>query len=319
MKGCLMTKPLSATVVICTASHDRQPLLLECVHSVLRGTRAPDEIVVVVDQNRDLMAELGASLPSTVRVLASERGGLSAARNTGVDAAESDVVTFIDDDATADSGWLAALMKEFEASEDVLGVGGAILPRWGADRRWLPDELLWIVGCTYRGHRPDAGPIRNPIGANMAFRREPLASLGGFASGFGKHGNAYETCDETEVSLRLEQAHGLGRIKYVPTARVRHFVPESRVSWRILLRRSISEGLSKGRLRRLYGGAALSAEQRYVAGLLVGAVPRLMVVGLARRDRHAVLASASILMSLLLTAGAFLVGAARRRPRHAQT
>jgi cellulose synthase/poly-beta-1,6-N-acetylglucosamine synthase-like glycosyltransferase len=308
-----VTRPLSAAVVICTSSHDRRALLLECVDSVLRGTRAPNEIIVVVDQNRELMAELIGSLPPTVKVLASEREGLSEARNIGVHAAKSDVVAFIDDDATAESGWLAALMKEFEASDDVLGVGGAIVPRWGADRRWLPEELLWVVGCTYRGHRPDAGPIRNPIGANMAFRREPLASVGGFATGFGKRGNAYETCDETEVSLRLEQAHGRGRIQYVPTARVRHFVPASRVSWRTLLRRSISEGLSKGRLRRLYGSSALSAEHRYAAGLVVGAVPRLMAVGLARRDGHAVLGSASILVSLVLTAAAFLAGAATRR------
>jgi glucosyl-dolichyl phosphate glucuronosyltransferase len=313
-----VTGPLSATVVICTSSHDRHALLLECLQSVLRGTRAPNEIIVVVDQNRELMAELIGSLPPTVRVLGSERAGLSEARNVGVQAAKSDIVAFIDDDATADSEWLAALMREFEASEDVLGVGGAILPRWGADRRWLPEELLWVVGCTYRGHRPDPGPIRNPIGANMAFRREPLTFVGGFATGFGKRGNAYETCDETEVSLRLQHAHGRGRIQYVPTARVRHFVPASRITWRTLLRRSISEGVSKGRLRRLYGSSAVSAEHRYVAGLLTGAVPRLMVVGLARRDGHAVLGSASILVSLLVTAGAFFVGAVMRERRHAR-
>jgi glycosyltransferase involved in cell wall biosynthesis len=205
---------LSAAVVVCTADRARLGLVLDCVDSILSGERRPEELLVVVDRNPDLTAQLRARLPPWVRLLDSELGGLSNARNAGSRAARSDVVAFVDDDVTVGREWLSALMSEFARDPHVLGAGGPIEPRWGAERRWLCDELLWVVGCTYGGHRADPGPIRNPIGANMAFRREPLLGLGGFAAAFGKSGRTLGTCEETELSLRLERVHGPNRIRY---------------------------------------------------------------------------------------------------------
>jgi cellulose synthase/poly-beta-1,6-N-acetylglucosamine synthase-like glycosyltransferase len=301
-----MRQRLSAAVVVCTASQEREPLLRACVDSLLAGTKAPDEIFVVVDQNRLLEQKLAGRLPAAATLLRTERQGNSEGRNVGIQAATSDVVAFVDDDATVETDWLVSLMEPFETSDHVLGVGGAVVPEWDGDRRWLPDELLWVVGCTYRGHRENPGPIRNPIGCNMAFRRDELVAAGGFATEFGKRGNALVICDETELGLRLERAHGHGRIHYVPTACVRHVVPATRVGWKALVRRSITEGLSKGRLQRLYPGAAVSAERRYVRRLVTEAVPRLLVEGVVRRDRRTALGAAAILVSLLATGAAFV-------------
>jgi glycosyltransferase involved in cell wall biosynthesis len=306
-----MKRSLSATVVICIGARERLVLLQECVDSVLHGDRVPEEVLVVVDQNPPLAAELRDVLPALVGVLETEGQGLSEARNVGIRAGSSDIVAFVDDDATVAPDWLSSMMAVFERQDDVLGVGGLAQPRWGADRRWLGDELLWVVGCTYRGHRPDAGPIRNPIGCNMAFRRSELIALGAFATGFGKRGNALETCDETELALRLESVRGPGRILYVPEARIRHFVPGSRISWRLLVRRSLSEGLSKGRLYRLYRRGALAAEGAYFRQLVTGVVPHLIVGGIWTRDARLIRRAAAIVASLCITGTAFLVGAAR--------
>jgi glycosyltransferase involved in cell wall biosynthesis len=311
-------KSLTACVVVCTATHERATLLRACLDSLLAGVRVPDELLVVVDGNPSLRAELAASLPASVRLLETERRGLSEARNVGIRAATADVIAFVDDDAAPRPEWLSSLMDAFAADDDVLGLGGPVEPDWGAERRWLRDELLWIVGCTYRGHREDAGPIRNPIGCNMAFRRRELVAVGSFATQFGKRGNALETCDETELSLRIERAHGPGRIRYVPAARVRHFVPATRISWRLLVRRSLSEGLAKGRLRRLYLQPALGPERTYARRLVVEAVPRLLFDGLRRRDGRAVMGAVAILLSLLITGGAFVAGAAREARRQAR-
>ncbi len=306
---------LTVSVVVCTATRERAGLLRECVDSLLAGTRSPDELLVVIDTNPSLTAELASSLPPAARLLETERQGLSEARNLGIEAASSDIVAFVDDDAAVDAQWLAALMRAFAASPEVLGVGGPVVPRWGADRRWLRDELLWIVGCTYRGHREDAGPIRNPIGCNMAFRRRELVQAGSFATTFGKRGNALETCDETELGLRIERLHGPDRIRYVPEARVRHFVPAARISWRLLVRRSLSEGLAKGRLHRLYTGPALGPERGYARRLVARTVPALLVQGLRRRDRQSAAGAVAIASSLLIAGVAFLVGVAREGRR----
>jgi GT2 family glycosyltransferase len=306
-----VTQTLSTSVVVCTAAHERAALLRDCLESLLAGGRRPDEILLVVDRNPSLAAVLAGSLPPSIRLLQTERQGLSEARNAGIREASSDVVAFVDDDVTVDPEWLSSLMGPFEHDDDILGVGGPAVPRWGAERRWLRDELLWVVGCTYRGHREDPGPIRNPLGCNMAFRRRELIALGGFATEFGKRGNALETCDETELSLRLERTHGPGRVRYAPAARVRHFVPGSRISWRLLVRRSLSEGLSKGRLYRLYSRAALAAERNYGRRLVAETVPRLVMGGVLRRDRRAVQGAAAILASLVITGTAFVAGALR--------
>jgi GT2 family glycosyltransferase len=303
-----MSRQLSAAVVVCTASAEREVLLRACVRSLIAGTRTPDEVLVVVDGNPALEASVAAWLPPGVQLLRTEHRGNSEARNVGLRAASADVVAFVDDDATVEAGWLAALIEPFEDSSHVLGAGGAVLPRWEADRRWLPDELLWTVGCTYRGHREDVGPLRNPIGCNMAFRRHELVSAGGFATEFGKRGNALVICDETELSLRLTRAHGPGRIQYVPSARVHHFVPASRIGWKVLALRCTSEGLSKGRIQRMYPGAALSAERGYVARLVSEAIPRLLLGGVARRDARSLQAAAAILFSLCVSGAAFVAG-----------
>jgi GT2 family glycosyltransferase len=310
-----MTGGTSCCVVVCTATHRRAELLRACVSSVLAGSRVPDEVFVVVDQNPRLRRELASTLPGCVHVLETARAGLSEARNVGIRESRSELVAFVDDDATVERDWLASLVAEFHANDRAVGVGGAVLPRWGAARRWLCDELLWVVGCTYRGHREDSGPIRNPIGCNMAFRRDALTAVGGFATQFGKRGNALETCDETELSLRIERAYGRGRIRYAPRARVRHFVPVDRISWRLVLRRSVSEGLSKGRIHRLYQSQALAPERDYVRRLLVEAVPGLLVRGIATRDFQLVAGAGAIVLSLLVTGGAFVIGAASAEVR----
>ena len=308
-----MSERMSVAVVVCAASHEREGLLRACVRSLLDGERAPDEILVVVDQNPALEASVACWLPASVRLLRSEAGGISSSRNAGLAAAGSDVVAFVDDDAVAEPDWLVRLMQPFEASREVLGVGGEVVPEWDGSRRWLPDELLWVVGCTYAGHRDDAGPIRNPIGCNMAFRRPELAAAGGFSTKFGKRGHTLNTCDETEVGLRLERAYGPGRIRFVPAARVWHRIPATRIGWRKLVARCASEGLSKARLRQSYGEVALGAEREYARRLVTRAVPRLVARGAVRREPRSVLGAGAILLSLAVTGAAYAGATARAR------
>jgi GT2 family glycosyltransferase len=309
-----MTQPRTAAVVVCVATHEREEMLRACVDSLLAGTRRPDELIVVVDQNPALHATLAATLPDAVQVLQTPRQGNSEGRNVGIRAASSDVVAFVDDDAAVEPEWLGRLMGAFDADPGVVGAGGSVVPRFLDGRSWLPDELLWVVGCTYAGHRTDPGPIRNPIGCNMAFRRDALLAVGTFATEYGKQGDKLVICDETELCLRLEGAYGPGRITFVPDARVLHNVPPSRITWKGLYRRCLAEGLSKGRLRRRYADRALASETGYVRRLLVRSVPALAVGGLVRRDVRAVQGAGAIVMTLAVTTGAFVAGLAARGP-----
>ena len=242
--------------MVCTATEEREPLLRACLETLLAGHRNPDQTLLVVDQNPSLERSLLRWLPDRVTLLRTERQGNSEARNVGIHAATSDVVAFVDDDATVEPGWLQALMEPFEGPDRTLGVGGAVVPEWGTDRAWLPDELLWTVGCTYRGHREDAGPLAQPdrLQHGISASAELLA-VGGFATEFGKRGNAPVICYDTELGLRLERIYGPGQIRYVPAARVRHFVPPGRIGWD-----TWCDAASPKVSRRVAGSASIRAQ-----------------------------------------------------------
>ena len=68
--------------------------------------------------------------------------GLSQARNTGVAAARNDVVLFIDDDAVAPRGWVAAHLAAYARDPSVDAVGGPVVLAWPNGRpAWATPRL----------------------------------------------------------------------------------------------------------------------------------------------------------------------------------
>jgi glucosyl-dolichyl phosphate glucuronosyltransferase len=287
---------VTATVVVCVYTEERWDDIVAAVASVAAQDVAAAETLVIVDHNPALLSralqELG---PRGVRVLSNaQKQGLSGARNTAIAEASGDVVVFLDDDAAARPGWLAALLAPY-SDPTVAAVGGVAHPRWPVNRpRVLPSaapydpnatgELDWIVGCTYTGQPLRQSDVRNLMGCNMSFRREVFARVGGFAEDIGRIGKNPLGCEETELCIRARQAYQRAgekiRIVFEPAAVVDHRVSADRVEWAYLRRRSWSEGLSKAAVSRLVGSDdALSTERSYVARVLPTAVLRELKEG----------------------------------------
>ncbi len=102
-----------------------------------------------------------------------------------------------------------------------------------------------MMGCSYRGIPPGDAVVRNPIGANMSFRREVVTTVGGFASDLGRVGKTPLGCEETDLSIRaysgvpgLDRQDGARGPRPAPGAR-------GRTTWRYFRSRCWSEGLSK--------------------------------------------------------------------------
>ncbi len=220
------------SVIICAYSEDRWDNLIAAVASVQQQTLPPGEIIVVVDHNPGLLKRVLDHIEGVVAVVNTEACGLSGARNSGIAAAKSQIIAFLDDDAVATPDWLMLLSEEF-TDPQVLGSGGAVTPYWlSSEPAWLPEEFHWVVGCTYRGMPQTTKTIRNPLGANMSFRRNIFAVVGGFRSEIGRVGTQPVGCEETELCIRARQRWPQGVFLYRPQASVSHCIPGYRASWR---------------------------------------------------------------------------------------
>lgn len=297
----------TVSVVICTYSHQRWDALLGARASLRAQTRPPLEVIVVVDHNEPLLQRARSALVGVKAVANTGERGLAEARNAGVKHARGDIVAFLDDDAIAERSWIDSLISAY-ADCNVLGTGGWVYPTWegGLPPCWLPGEFYWTVGCSYRGLPNGRAAIRNPIGANMSFRRSSLEDVGGFHSGIGRVGKTPLGCEETELSIRLLQLNSDGVLLHLPDARVAHRVPAERVSWAYFRARCWAEGVSKALVaKRVGAGRALASERAYALKTLPAGVLRGLL-DCGRGDKSGLLRAGAILAGLGITTAGYV-------------
>jgi glycosyltransferase involved in cell wall biosynthesis len=222
------------TVVVCT--YNRCEILAKALNSLALST-LPSTIeweALVVDNNsadrtRDVVEGFCRQYPGRFRYVLEPRQGLSFARNAGVRESRGDVLVFLDDDATVDTGWLWSLTAALHSGEWA-GAGGPIIPRWDTPLPiWLSaDDAL--AACPYGTFDAGqaAGPLaRPPFGSNMAFRKEVFEKYGGFRTDLGRSAHNLLGGEDTEFGKRL-LANG-EKLRYEPSAVVHHMVAQDRV------------------------------------------------------------------------------------------
>ncbi len=269
---------LSCSFVVCAYRLDRIESAAEAVLSALAQSCPPHEVIVVVDCITGLKMQLERRLPPEVRIVENRaQRGLSEARNTGVSLSRGEVIAFLDDDAVAGSDWVEVLLPAF-TDPKVMVAGGRAIPVWldrGKRPSWLPEELDWLVGCTYDGFADTVKFVRNVHGSNMCFRRIVFDLVGGFNPSLG--GVVFG--DDTEICVRIVARPEGYRVLYDPRAVVFHKVPRDRQTMRHCLRHAFEEGVGKEIIRSIHRSSidALSSEREYLRQILLGFMPnRLM-------------------------------------------
>jgi GT2 family glycosyltransferase len=302
---------VTSTVVICAYGLDRWDQIGAAVASVGNQATVPEQIVLVIDHNDELLRRARAAFPHITVLANAGPPGLSGARNTAMTVSRGDVIAFLDDDARAEPAWLGRLVRHY-ADPNVIGVGGRAVPVWDRRQpRWFPTEFLWVVGCSYTGQPSRVAPVRNMIGCNMSFRRDALRRIDGFNAALGRVGRVPVGCEETELCIRARQRHPTGVVLYDPQARVHHHVPADRATWSYFRRRCVAEGRSKAVVARLVGAqAGLSSEREYIRHTLPRGVWRGLTVGIV--DPAGLLRAATIVAGLTVTAAGYLAGRVRR-------
>ncbi len=222
-----MTTPLASGISVVVCTRDRPAALSRCLASLARLEYAPYEVVVVDNAPSDDAAErVVAATP--FRSVREDRPGLDRARNRGAAEARHDLVAYTDDDVEADPGWLSGIAAAF-ADPEVAGVTGRVL---AADLSTPAQRLFERYGHgmdkgeTARLFRYDRlgafGRIAVQaigVGANMAFRRTALESVGGFDPVLDL-GTPARGAGDLDLFHRLLRAGFT--LRYEPSARVRH-------------------------------------------------------------------------------------------------
>jgi O-antigen biosynthesis protein len=219
------------SVVVCT--HNGEATLDECLQG-LRGLDYPNyEVIVVDDGSTDKSAQIAAKTGYTV--VSTEPRGLSAARNTGLEAATGEIVAYIDDDAWPDPHWLKHLVRTLETT-GFEGVGGPNIPP--------PEDSLTAESIAVAPGGPNHVLLSDDEaehipGCNMAFRRSALRAIGGFDETFWTAG------DDVDVCWRIHERGW--RIGFSAGAVVFH---RRRGSMRSYLRQQYEYGKAEGLLER---------------------------------------------------------------------
>jgi GT2 family glycosyltransferase len=301
-----------ASVVVCAYTLARWSDIVDNLAAVAEQTLPAAEVLLVVDHNDELALRARAELPGVLpglRVIENKnKRGLSGARNTGIAAATQPLVVFLDDDAVPDRDWLRHLLRPF-ADSKVAGTGGRAAADWPSARpSWFPPEFDWVVGCAYVGLPVKTAPVRNVIGASMAFRADVLDRLDGFTDGIGRVGAVPLGCEETELCIRVGQLDPDYRIVYAPDSLVWHRVSANRTRFGYFARRCLAEGRSKAAIGDLIGhDAGTSSERAYATQVLPRAVLQSLRCVL-RGELAALRRAAAVVAGLALTTAGYLGG-----------
>ncbi|MBI3877361.1 MAG: glycosyltransferase family 2 protein [Verrucomicrobia bacterium] len=257
------------TVAICT--RNRAALLREAVDSVLSQLRPDTEVVIVDNASTDDTPAVAAAFAQSngaVTVVCETELGLSVARNTALRVARGEFVIFLDDDATAEPGWLNCYAELFARPpvENLIGAGGAVFPRYDAPTpRWLDPRanvLNWHPEpCAFKGRG-------GPWGCNFALHRARTLALGGFNPALGRKGKGMGAHEETDLFEKLRREGGV--FWWLPQARIRHRVASERLTLGFQMRGEFTGGRSSALYRlHLQPGGVRRAIFRIGRALLV--------------------------------------------------
>lgn len=257
LDGLSQAPPIGAeqlAVIVCTTC-ERAVTLEACLERLERQQARPGQIIIVDNSADGRARSVCQGRPLTY--VHEPRRGLSIARNAGLAAATRELVAFTDDDVEVAQSWTAEIVRGF-ADPRVDAVTGLVLPaRLETPAQWAFEVELGGFTARYAPLVFDSGFLdetrtmgpqvwRIGAGANMAFRRELFARLGGFDERLGA--GASGCSEDSEYWYRVLAAGGL--CLYEPRAVVFH---HHRADWRAL--RAQYRAYMKGHVAALVGQA----------------------------------------------------------------
>ena len=154
---------MKTNLSVVTPTYLRPDQMGPLLESFRQQTLLPQEIIIVDGaspedkRTEEIVAQISADYPITIRYVRSERRGSSIQRNAGIDHACTGFIALIDDDIRVESNFFKEIMKVFEedTEQSIGGIGGyrvnLYAPMSGL-RRWRWYKRLRLFSTYEPGH-----------------------------------------------------------------------------------------------------------------------------------------------------------------------
>ena len=259
---------MTPTLTVLIATHNRADLLERTLRH-LNDARRPSgwkvDILVAANACTDRSHALldryvadaehlsGGESRLPLRWVAEPRAGKSHALNRAIPLLLADLTAFVDDDHRVDPGYFESACRAATEYPDADIFCGRILPDWdGSEPAWVHDEGPYRI-YPLPVPRYDLGdrPIRSlegktPGGGNLVLRTSLFGRVGGFSTRYGPVGRGLGGAEDHEWVLRAVAAGAI--VQYVPEIVQFHYVDQTRLRVRYLVRKAYERSASAVRL-----------------------------------------------------------------------
>lgn len=225
-------------VSVVVPTYQRFAMFVKCIESLIEQRFSPKdyEIIAVHDgENHEYdlveIERLSRKFPR-FKFLTVPKGGASAARNRAIKASSGKYILMTDDDCVADENWIVRMVRYFEDHPNISAVGGQVL---AVTPKTFVETYIKDKNLLRRPVRDINGEIVTLVTANVAYRSEVLAKIGGFSNVFANN-RILVGGEDLDLAFRAAK---VGPLAYCEDAVVYH---NHRASVRALARQHFSYG-----------------------------------------------------------------------------
>lgn len=121
-------------VSIIVPAYNAEKTLKKSIYTLMNQSYEDIEIIIVNDGSKDRTESIAESIAkndSRVRVISIENGGVSNARNIGIENSNGEFVAFMDSDDTMDSNMIEQLVSQFDDNIDLVSCGHKVVNNLG--------------------------------------------------------------------------------------------------------------------------------------------------------------------------------------------
>jgi glycosyltransferase involved in cell wall biosynthesis len=228
---------IRASVIIPTFG--QRPAYLWDTVECVQKQRFPESSyeILVVDNSpgssvRGIVDKANQTKRHPVRYIKENNMGLHFARHAGANAAQGEIIVYVDDDVLMNEDWLDHIAEPF-SDHRVGAVGGKIIVKFegGNVPEWVTQFNLGLFAqLDYGNEKINLKFPRDIYGCNMAVRKSVLREVGGFnPDGIGDKKSIWFRGDG-ECGLNAKIYQSGNKIAYAPQGRIYHRISAQRLT-----------------------------------------------------------------------------------------